>query len=397
MAFSTKSNNTQTQPTASPEEWKAWSDYYYSLFDVKEEPAKAKDGSVIPNRFVKKTPMVGICKLIVDLGTQPQEDSVYTSKVAPPKSGEELSEEEKEHLKKFPNNYFFWDEKGVRMQGKPENPCQEYAISYDFPNIMVDWTKHPIEKLHKLGVKPLRVSYNSVYVQKGGTITLGRHLRLNPNLRTKQLSPNNPIYKLAYASNVGAQFEQEGYDLGVLVDTACKWDLSVTRVEKDDRTFFYEKIVNPTEITEVHAGNITVTVEQQIPECPTEFMGVLMNDAPEAYTPEMLDIISNRRDLMAVLPRTTTFKPSPIKYPDMVLGVAWEDTALCKALQAHSPEVADKPVESTKQEAKQPQEHTANSATEAYTAPKQPPVETPTVEQATVDVSDDEWEDDIPF
>jgi hypothetical protein len=384
--FSTKQNNTQvtnnTNSTVTDEEWGVWNEYYWGLIDSKETPAKRKSGEVVPNKFVKKTNEVGLLKMIVDCGTQPQPDSEYDSKVeAPEKGSEGLSHEEEVHIQKFTDNYFFWGEDGKRKQGKPERPTQEYVFFYDFPNIMVDWTKHPIEGLHRLGEKPLRVSVNGSF-SRDGKVLLGRHLRLEPHFKTNKLSPNNPIFKIAEKSRLGSEFEVSGYDLGVLVDSACKWDLILEKNISNDRMFFNTVIKDPAEITEVKAGNITVTVEQQIPECPTTFMGILMNGGD--YPDEALEIISHRRELMTTLPLSKQFQPNAKKFPDFWLGVDWKSSDLCKALEAYTGSQTNS--EEPKEEAKQPQgevnKHPVKEPTVQVTQHKEPPMD---------------FDDDIPF
>lgn len=392
MTFSTKQNNVQSPAqeggNIDNSQWEAWNEYYFGLIDQAATPVKNKSGEVVEGKTAKKVTEVGLLKLIVDLGTQPQEDSLYDSKVAPPKEGEELSAEEQAHINKYPNNYFQWVD-GKRMQGKPERPTQEYAFFYDFPSIMVDWSKHPIEALHHLGVKPLRVSYNGSF-SKGGNIMLGKHLRLNPHWKTGVLSAKNPISKIAEKSGLLSKFEAEEYDLGVLADSACKWELTIERYVNGDRTYFNERIKDPAEITEVKAGSVTISVEQQIPECDVEFMGILLNGMD--YTPEMLEMLTHKRELMAVLPQSTSFQPNAQKNPDFFLGVNWEECDLCKALASYTPQ------------------QSAQASTEASKPKEDKPVQTPVVEEKTSSQApevqetvsnqvedDDEWLDDCPF
>jgi hypothetical protein len=381
--FSTKQNNTQvptnnTNSTVTDEEWGVWNEYYWGLLDSKETPAKRKSGEVVPNKFVKKTNEVGLLKMIVDCGTQPQPDSEYDSKVeAPEKGSEGLSHEEEVHIQKFTDNYFFWGEDGKRKQGKPERPTQEYVFFYDFPNIMVDWTKHPIEGLHRLGEKPLRVSVNGSF-SRDGKVLLGRHLRLEPHFKTNKLSPNNPIFKIAEKSRLGSEFEASGYDLGVLVDSACKWDLILEKNISNDRMFFNTVIKDPAEITEVKAGNITVTVEQQIPECSTKFIGLLMNGGE--YTDEALEIVSYRKELMTTLPLSKQFQPNAKKFPDFWLGVDWKTSDLCKALEAYTSSQSTS--HEVEEETKQTQVEVAKPTVTAPTEPK-------SMEEPPMDFDDD--------
>ena len=397
MAFSTKQNNVQQTASANTDvdnsQWEAWNEYYFNLLDAQEVSVKNRDGEVVAGKTVKKVTEVGLLKFIVDLGTQPQEDSLYDSKVAPPQNGEDLSPEEQAHIAKYPNNYFIW-ENGKRMQGKPERPTQEYAFFYDFPNIMVDWTKHPIEALHHLGNKPLRVSYNGVF-SRGGVWYLGKHLRLNPHWKTGVLSPKNPIAKIANKSGLSQEFENEKYDLGVLADSACKWELSIEKYVNGDRSYYNERIKDPAEITEVKAGNVTITVEQQIPECDVEFMGVLMNGME--YTPEMLEIISHRRELMSVLPMSTNFQPNAQKNPEFFIGTLWSETDLCKALSTHVAQASGGAVASTTAKPAQSQAVEAKAPQEAVQTAQQAPVQQQVAQEPAMEQEDEEFDDICPF
>ncbi len=331
MSFSTKST---TQPTSSesntsPEQWEAWYDYYYGLFGGTEKQSTRKDGSVIDNQFFKKSNLVGINKGIIDIGTQKQRDSLYDSKCALPEEGEENSAEELAHMEKYKGNYFIWED-GKRKQGKPEQPAQEYVLLFDFPKVMIDWTKHPIEAMHRLGTKPLRVSVNgSFYDHASEKMVLGKRLALKPHWKTKKLSPNNPLMKIAGSCGVAQEFEASEYDLGTLVGAACKWDVTVT-TNKEKGRVYNPDIKNHSEITEVVAGDMTITVEQQIPECNSEFIGILMNEGE--YPDDTMEYLSHKNEILNVLPNSVKYQPSPEKYPDFYLGVEWEESDLCKAL-----------------------------------------------------------------
>ena len=389
MGFSTKANTAQANgntggateggSSTTPEQWDAWNEYYEGLFSGDWKAATRKDGSVIEGKFFKKANLVGKLKFILDIGYQPQADSVYDSKAAAPKDGEEYSSEELEHLKKFPDNAFYWEE-GKRKQSKPERPTQEYIFQYDFGKTMVDWTKHPLPNLQRLGLKPLRVSYNGSFSKGKDNIVLGKTLAFKPHYKTKKLSPNNPIMKIAASSGVASSFEQNEYDLGALVDSACKWNVFLEKREYEGKKYYQTVIKNHSEITEVEAGDMVITVEQQIPECPTEFMGILMNGGE--YTDEMMENIVHKREMMAVLPRSTTFKPSPIKFPDFELGVSYEGSDLEKALTAYQTKSGSVKQEQPKKEVKK----------EAATVKKEEA--TPTQEPMEFD---EEMDDTIPF
>lgn len=333
----------------SQEQWQAWNEYQWSLFKVNEVPAKTNKGAVIDNTFSKMVTQVGIANFFLDCGLQPQPDSDYDSKLdAGTEDGEKghgvenmpegYSEAEKAHVRKYPDNYFRTVD-GKRKQFKPERPTQEVYVAFDFPNIMVDWTKHPLESYHKLGKKPLRVSFNGYYARRNGKKEIvwegfGKSLRFNPNWQTGKLSPNNPIQKLANNMDKGDEFENSGYDFDRLLGGALNGTFEV-RCKRDDEgnltRVFPAQLKSTARIVDLDIPSVgTVTREQQIPECDIVPVSVMLNQ--ETFDPQILEIISNKRELKAVLPKATSFQPNAVKAPDFWLGTKWEDTNLCKAL-----------------------------------------------------------------
>lgn len=374
MPETTNGGNGQSV-NVSDEQWQEWNNYYWSLFDAKESPATNREGAVREGVVQKRKKYVGILKGIVDIGFQPQQDSSYEWKGVAGK-GDELSDEEKAHVTKYPDNYFK-DVDGKRMQFKPTRPTQEFALYFDTPKVMVDWTKHPIEALHSLGQKPLRVCYNGfVNIPSRGIKDLGKHLRFNPNWQTKKLSPNNPLMKIATSLNVASEYQGSDYDIGVFAEQACNLTLVI---DKSKDRFFTVKIIDHSEISDIEVGDNTVTREQQIPECPSEFFGVLMNGG--SYTEDVLKWVSNREELQFALPRSTTFQPNAVKNPDFFLGADWSTSDLCKALgegfgQERSPQGS------------------------SDTKPEQKPVKKEEPKQEEPSGMEDEgldWDDSVPF
>ena len=382
MTFSMKpqSNPTQSSNTTdvSPDQWDAWYNYYYGLIDGKEQKTKNKQGAVVPNRFFKKKKSVGILNFITDLGLQPQPDSSYEWK-GEAGQGDVLSEAEQEHVAKYPDNYFR-DVDGKRMQFKPERPTQEYAFFYDFPSLEVDWTKHPIEALHSLGKKPLRVCYNGYFKDNKRSIEgCAKNLRFAPNWKTGKISPNNPINKLAIAMGREDQFSTE-YDFVELAGGACFFDVIISKNIGDKGNFYNTEIKNYSEITEMELPNgDTYTVEQQIPDCGVQFTGVLLNGME--YTQDQLDLVRHNKTLKAVLPKAVAFQPNAVKAPDFWLGCNYADSDLAKALAAtdNSSDSSSNASQKPKKEEKKP------SVPESKKAPAKEP-------EPSVD-----FDDDIPF
>ncbi len=378
MSFSMKpqthaAGNSEGGNSTSEASWDEWNDYFYGLLDSKEQKAKNKDGDVVEGRFYKKKKLVGELALLVDCGFQPQQDASYEWKGVAGK-GDQLSDEEQAHVDKFSDNYF-QDVDGKRMQFKPERPAQEFAFYFDFPKVMVDWTKHPVEALHRLGTAPLRVGYNGYFKNTAkGIEGFAKNLRFTPNWKTGKISPNNPIYKIATAMGVDEEFSKE-YEFGVLAGGHCFFEVFLTKNTYNDKTFYGSEIKNYSEITEIEAGDNVITVEQQIPETLVSFVGVTLSGME--YSPEVLEMISHKKELMAVLPKATSFQPNAVKAPDFYIGCKWEDTDLCKALGDSAPN----PV--TKQESKPAEKKPA------------PPKAQPKTQ--VVDNSEEEDGLDIPF
>lgn len=333
----------------SQEQWQAWNEYQWSLFEVDESPTKNGQGAVVPNTFTKSLTQVGIANFFLDCGLQPQPDSEYDSKLeAGTEDGKKghgvenmpvgYSEAEKEHVRKYPDNYFRTVD-GKRKQFKPERPTQEIYVAFDVPNIVIDWTKHPLESMHKLGQKPLRISFNGYFSRRNASKGIvwegfGKSLRFNPHWQTGKLSPNNPIQKLANNMSLGDVFESSGYDFDKLLGGALNLNFEVRCKRSDNGTLermFPAVLKSTSRIVDLNIPSVgKVTREQQIPECDIVPVSVMLNQ--ETFDPQILEIISNKRELKAVLPKATSFQPNAVKAPDFFLGVNWEDTNLCKAL-----------------------------------------------------------------
>ena len=327
-SFSMKPSIPQGESSSvSNDDWKVWNEYTHSLINAPEVAVEGKAGVT-----TKTKTLVGILNFLMDVGFQPQTAGQYDTKCALPIGDEKYSEEEIAHKEKFPTNDFIWvEEKGVRKrkQTSPKRPEQEYVAFFDFPEVMVDYTKHPDEKMHKLGQRPLRVSYNGRYGKVGGLV-FNRTLPFTIDFKTKTLSTKNPIYKIADKMGVAQEFIKSDYDLGVLAGKACKWSVISEKKTSDGNTYYGFKIADASKIEEVSAGGITITVEQQIPKCDVPFVGIHFNG--EEYDEDAIEYIKNRREVIEVVQRAVSFKPSPVNHPDFVIGCDFKDSGLAKAL-----------------------------------------------------------------
>ena len=390
-----------------PEQWQAWNEYQWSLFEVEEVQSKNNKGAVIPNTYTKSLTQVGIANFFLDCGLQPQPDSDYDSKLeAGTEDGQKghgvegmpegYSEAEKAHVRKYPDNYFKTVD-GKRKQFKPERPTQEIYVAFDVPNIVIDWTKHPLESMHKLGQKPLRISFNGYYARRNDKKEVvwegfGKSLRFNPNWQTGKLSPNNPIQKLANNLDLGDVFENSGYDFDKLLGGALNLNFEVRCKRKDsgdlDR-MYPAQLKSTSRIVDLNIPSVgKVTREQQIPECDITPVSVMLSQ--ETFDPQILEIISNKRELKAVLPKATSFQPNAVKAPDFWLGVNWEDTNLCKALGGLGEQ-------SGQQASQKPSQGSSPSGTQTPAQESKPSQSEAQKPQQQYNEPPMDFEDDIPF
>lgn len=361
MSFSMKPTVQATNGTSniSNDEWNSWNEYLWSCIEG--------DEVIIDGKKVKSEEYQGVVNYILDLGYQPQSDAEYDTKFALPTGDEENSAEELAHIDKYPTNYFKWvDDGGVRKrkQCRPQRPEQEVAISLDFPEVLVDYSKHPVSSSSTPDVKPLRVSLNGWYKDnKRGIEDFTRHIAVRLN-REGKLSDKNMLYKIADKGGVLQQFIDSEYDLGSLVQATSWWSLKAVMT---DQGFLNLSVKDPSKLKRNETP-----MKVDVP-----FVGILLNGGE--YPADNLKHI--RSEHKKVLARATSFKPSPEKYPDFVLGCDWLDSDLSKALEATQ--------KSPKSEGKQPQEEAPKAAQKAVQ------------EQSTASEPEPEdgfdFEDDIPF
>lgn len=379
-----------TSSNVTPEQWTEWNEYYYNLLNVSEKPSTNGEGEVKPNYFNKSKSVVGIANVFVDCGFQEQKEAEYDSEEAIPLEGEEFSAEELAVMEKWPSNTYKWKDGkvgGKRVKVVPKQPAQEYAIFLDFPSIMVDWTKHPIEALHSLGQKPLRLSLNGyIKFTKGGFTYEGfaKRFAFDPNYKTKKISTKSPLYKLADAMGVAEEYVSSGYNLGVLAGKAVMADIVIERNNYEGKDYFNTSIKKVDKIKEIEAGDLKITIEQQIPKCDIEPQAIPLNLKEGcSYDETALGSVKHDKGLKAVLPRMAVWQPSPKKNPDWFKGVKFEDTTLFKALGAAT--------EAQQSQGEQSQQVNNKPAEKASPEPVQ--------EQSSyVDPEPDmEWDDTIPF
>ena len=333
MKFETQTSGTGGQSSATPEQWDQWNDLQWNLLDAKEEPVTKKDGSVVEGAVKKVKKVVGIPRVIVDCGLQPQQDAFYDWKgeAGEGDTPEGYSEAEKAHVAKYPDNYFKTVD-GKRLQFKPERPTQEVAIYVDFPKLLEDYSQHPNDKLHEMGKQPLRICLNGYFKDNNrGFEGFARQFKFAPHWQTGKLSPNSPISKLAKSLGVSAEFESSGYDFDKLGEGAAFFEIVCTK----RNGYINFEIKSHSEIIDIEVGDQVITRESQIPEIATPFKTLMINQ--ESYEDKgLVEWINYKRELKAVLPKMKSFQPNAIKSPDFWLGCDWENTNLKKELDSLS-------------------------------------------------------------
>lgn len=386
MKFETHTSNTvNTQSTITPEQWESWNELQWNLLDAKEQPVTKKDGSVVEGAVKKVKKVVGIPRVIIDCGLQPQQDSFYEWKheAGTGDSPDEYSDAEKAHVEKYPDNYFKTVD-GKRMQFKPERPTQEVAIYVDFPKLLEDYSLHPNPERHSLGKQPLRICLNGYYKDNNRQFEgFARQFKFAPHWQTGKLSPNSPISKLAKSLGVSEEFEASGYDFEKLGEGAAFFEVVCTK----RNNFVNFEIKGHSEIIDIEVGDQVITRDSQIPDIETPFKTLMVNQ--EEYEDEnLVQMVNYKKELKAVLPRMKSFQPNKVKSPDFWLGCDWGDSNLKKKLDSLSGSSQASPQASKPSEGNQ-------SSTES-TPREEAPEKTSKSVESLPDVMDD-FLDDIPF
>jgi len=333
MKFETQTGGNGNQSSATPEQWDQWNELQWNLLDAKEEPVTKKDGSIVEGAVKKVKKVVGIPRVIVDCGLQPQQDAFYDWKgeAGEGDTPEGYSDAEKAHVEKYPDNYFKTVD-GKRLQFKPERPTQEVAIYIDFPKLLEDYSQHPNDKLHAMGKQPLRICLNGYFKDNArGFEGFAKQFKFAPHWQTGKLSPNSPISKLAKSLGVASEFEASGYDFDKLGEGAAFFEVVCTK----RNGYINFEIKSHSEIIDIEVGDQVITRESQIPAIDTPFKTIMINQ--ESYEDKgLVEWINYKRELKAVLPKMKSFQPNAVKNPDFWLGYNWEDTKLKKELDSLS-------------------------------------------------------------
>lgn len=326
----------------SGEAWDAWNSYsQWDILDV--TPQTLPNGSEL-----KEMQVIGVLNFISELGSQPQDDASMKSTLTLPEEGEDYSQEEIDEMKKYPSNYFKWVDEykdgkklNVRKKFWPKNPEEELIFAVDFPELMVDYGKHPANDTENVEMKPLRIDYND-HDFKDRT-KLGRHITNEVNYKTGKFSDKDIKYKITSACGNLEEYQNDQHDLSHLVQATCYWTVKMTKKVTDKGTYYNTKIVDPAPIQDIKArGKVVATVAEQLEDakCDVPFCGILMNEGeyPEENLRQM------RKMWIDLAQQATTFDRNvdSNREGEWICGVGYEGSDLQKALEKFTT-VTDKP------------------------------------------------------
>lgn len=211
----------------------------------------------------KPKAMIGIISGVIDLGLQAQEDAKMEWK------GDEESEQEE--LTKNPDQYFetLPNDKGVPTRYKrwKVKPCQQVALTIDFPNILLNQSQFFGEDDGK--EHPLRMLLNGEFYLKDVGKVVGKPYNIK---EVKQddgswaFKNNTQLHKLASATDV---LNEKGHFkpnmLGKLLGKAALFEVQVfLKKGSDGKEYLNEKIKLSGQVPEV--------MIPMIPELPSEYI-----------------------------------------------------------------------------------------------------------------------------
>ncbi len=367
-----------------------WNQYQFDTFK-----AKAKE---LPNgKTRKEKSLIGRVNLVMDLGFPPSAPSEWETKCALPSGDEEYSQEEIEWMEKNPSHDFIWtkayDESvkksvTVRKQTSPSYPAQEYGVAVDFPQIILDYSKHYESTSDKEDLRPLRISLNGSFHQRyPKTIVFDGSF--------KPVSNNNLIYKICAAADREKELVDSQFDIATVAGATCNFTVRADlNTSEDGITYVNWNSSKPASVEDIETPDGEWSAEDQIEKAfegknVSEFVGILLDG--QDYTDEMLSMLGNDTfGYVKHASESATFliegvsKKTGNEY-SFEKGLDYESTDFAKAWKTfrekNGESVADKPTtqkESVKKSA--------------------PPVENkPSVKEEFVPEEDIDFSDEIPF
>jgi hypothetical protein len=358
------------------EEWAVWAEHQWEAFSAKVQEVNGKSR--------KEKNLIGIVNYIQDLGTPPAKDSEWQSKCKDPVGDEEYSASEREWMAKNPTHDFIWTKQynaktkqseTVRKQTSPSYPMQEYGLAVDFPQVMLDYSKHPLWDGEGEAIRPLRISLN-------GSKKFFSPIAFGGN--GKPIKENNLIYKICRAAGREKELLDGGFDIATVAGAECNFKVVADRkTGEDGGTIVYFKASTPSQIDDVEVGDMSITSEQQVEKAKEgkyipEFLGVLFKS--EGLSEDSLKYVAKDFygyiDHASKSSRYTISGVSAKGEYSFEKGVDWVGSNLQKALQPYLDATPTQPTEP---------------------AQKVTPKKEPVVEEFVEPKVDLDFDDDVPF
>lgn len=213
--------------------------------DQKETSSEKKVDFDALNQYVVETAqlenretLVGYVSMIVDLGTQEQEDAEVVF------NGDE--EDERKAIAEKPLTYFKDDvdpqtKKPVRLKCWPQKSVQAVAVAVDFPDIIVDKGQFFGESKPL----PLRLWLGGQFYIEGAGMVIGRPtpLKVNKKLGDWSLDQKHLFYKMAVAAKLikpGEVFKPQQIDQ--LLGKAFQFEAQVFFKESKGKRYYTEYV-----------------------------------------------------------------------------------------------------------------------------------------------------------
>ena len=302
MTFSKKAAAPQNNTNSSGEgsdvtqaQWNEWAMYQYDAF-------KAKGRELQNGKIRKEKTLIGKVALIMDLGFPPAADSQWPTDCALPTSNEEYSQEEIQWMEKNPSHDFIWTKEyddsvkksvTVRKQTSPSYPAQEYGVAIDFPQVMIDYSKHPQVENTEEDLRPLRISLNGNFNHKFfKTIVFDGSF--------KPVSDKNIVYKICAAAGLEKELHSSQFDIATAAGAICNFSV---RADLDDQSgedntgkvFVNWAATKPALIEDLDTPQGEWSADEQIEAAfkdknVPEFTGILLDGMD--YSDEMLSALS---------------------------------------------------------------------------------------------------------
>ncbi|AGH32157.1 hypothetical protein VPHG_00090 [Vibrio phage 11895-B1] len=329
------------------EAWGTWNKYLHEQFPLKKSTKKG-------TKDRKQKNLLGVVGYIQDLGFPPAPDNMWKVKddwVAP-EEGQDYSQYEIDFMKEHPEADFVWDKEWDdtqkkmvtrRKQTSPAQAQQEYGICVDFPQWLVDFSKHPnAPEDAPEDLRPMRVSLNGRFRGE-----IQRPITFETNWKTGEVTDKNIIRKICIAAGLDEELVSSGFDIGTVAEAICNFKVTSDLNVDGDKVFYNTAASSPTAIEDIEFdGEIVATIDQQIEKIKSveglaPFTGVLLDMGMSEYTDELLEMVHSTGSAHAFIKRAELSKEIEISGTkkdgteySFTKGVDYDSTNFAKAYNA---------------------------------------------------------------